>query len=107
MPELTNISNVSPDNRPHPSSRQTACLFSKDMITAPINEQVYDRLVLFTFCLAGPLIGFALSIKLLGVAIVATLVFAYLTLQNKRYRLPAITYVFLLGVAILVCCIRT
>ncbi len=69
-------------------------------------EKLYSRMVLFTFFLAGPLLGLALSLKLFGMAAVGTLTFAFLTLQNKRYRAAAIVYTGLLVVAVVVCILR-
>jgi hypothetical protein len=69
-------------------------------------EKLYDRMVLFTFFIAGPLLGIALSLKLFGVATIGTIAFAYLTLQNKRYRMAAVVYTGLLIAAVVVCVLR-
>ncbi len=84
---------------------------SSDEAGAPVlddasHEKLYSRMVLFTFFLAGPILGLVLSLKLFGMATVGTLTFAFLTLQNKRYRAAAIVYTGLLVVAVVVCILR-
>jgi hypothetical protein len=69
-------------------------------------EKLYNRMVLFTFFVAGPILGIALSLKMFGVATIGTIAFAYLTLQNKRYRMAAIVYTGLLTAAVVVCVLR-
>ena len=69
-------------------------------------ETLYNRMVLFTFFVAGPALGIAMSLKMFGVATIGTIAFAFLTVQNKRYRLAAIVYTALLAVATAVCLLR-
>ena len=69
-------------------------------------EKLYNRMVLFTFFVAGPILGIALSLKMFGVATIGTIAFAYLTLQNKRYRTAAIVYSGLLTADLVACVLR-
>jgi hypothetical protein len=77
-----------------------------DKVDSSTYEKLYDRMVLFTFFIAGPLLGIAMSLKMFGVATIGTVAFAYLTLQNKRYRTPALLYTGLLIAAVVVCVLR-